>query len=134
MSSSKVAGSSPARTTNKGEQQEFLLGLDKDASEHSISSMMSCVSISPKHAESSLRVMESYLHKQQLTDVTLIAGKRIGPDALFDNSVDIASYTYIDALIIKILMIINNVKYESQLIDNKRYYCVICTFTFLINN
>lgn len=72
------------RATNKDEQQqqqEFPLGLDKDASEHSISSMMSCVSISPKHAESSLRVMESYLHKQQLTDVTLIAGEQA--DALF---------------------------------------------------
>jgi len=78
---SRVAGSSPARAANKGEQQqqqqqqEFPLGLVKDASEHSISSIMSCVSISPKHAESSLRVMESYLHKQQLTDVTLIAGE-----------------------------------------------------------
>ncbi|XP_071637015.1 kelch-like protein 5 isoform X1 [Temnothorax longispinosus] len=37
---------------------------------------MSCVSISPKHAESSLQIMESYLHKQQLTDVTLIAGNK----------------------------------------------------------
>jgi len=76
-SSSKIVGNSPAKATNKGEQQqEFSLGLDKDASEHSISSMMSCMSISPKHAENSLRVMESYLHKQQLTDVTLIAGKQ----------------------------------------------------------
>ncbi|TGZ45800.1 hypothetical protein DBV15_02661 [Temnothorax longispinosus] len=40
---------------------------------------MSCVSISPSHAESSLRIMESYLHKQQLTDVTLIAGKCTRP-------------------------------------------------------
>ncbi|XP_071567577.1 kelch-like protein 5 [Temnothorax nylanderi] len=39
-------------------------------------STMSCVSISPNHAESSLRIMESYLHKQQLTDVTLIAGNK----------------------------------------------------------
>ncbi|XP_024871271.1 kelch-like protein 5 [Temnothorax curvispinosus] len=40
---------------------------------------MSCVSISPKHAESSLQIMESYLHKQQLTDVTLIAGNKRVP-------------------------------------------------------
>ncbi|XP_071567565.1 kelch-like protein 5 isoform X2 [Temnothorax nylanderi] len=40
---------------------------------------MSCVSISPNHAESSLRIMESYLHKQQLTDVTLIAGNKRVP-------------------------------------------------------
>ncbi|XP_071629827.1 kelch-like protein 1 [Temnothorax longispinosus] len=40
---------------------------------------MSCVSISPSHAESSLRIMESYLHKQQLTDVTLIAGNKRVP-------------------------------------------------------
>lgn len=113
MSSSKVAGNSPAKiTNNKGEQQEFPLGLDKDASEHSISSMMSCVSISPKHAESSLRVMESYLHRQQLTDVTLIAGERTGPDALFDNRVDIV---YISVSIRKLstakiihMIIVNN--------------------------
>ncbi|XP_077258848.1 kelch-like protein 5 [Temnothorax americanus] len=40
---------------------------------------MSSVSISPKHAESSLQIMESYLHKQQLTDVTLIAGNKRVP-------------------------------------------------------
>ncbi|XP_071650413.1 kelch-like protein 5 [Temnothorax longispinosus] len=40
---------------------------------------MSCVSISPKHAENSLQIMESYLHKQQLTDVTLIAGNKRVP-------------------------------------------------------
>ncbi|XP_071649281.1 kelch-like protein 5 [Temnothorax longispinosus] len=40
---------------------------------------MSRVSISPKHAENSLQIMESYLHKQQLTDVTLIAGNKRVP-------------------------------------------------------
>ncbi|XP_071629820.1 kelch-like protein 5 [Temnothorax longispinosus] len=40
---------------------------------------MSCMSISPQHAESSLQIMESYLHKQQLTDVTLIAGNKRVP-------------------------------------------------------
>ncbi|EFN84981.1 hypothetical protein EAI_17322 [Harpegnathos saltator] len=82
LSKAAAAGSAPA---NKGEQQEFPLALDKDASEHSISSIISCVSVSPKHAENSLRVMESYLHKQQLTDVTLIAGERLG-DCLGSNS------------------------------------------------
>lgn len=52
------------------------------ASEHSISSIASSISTSQdenfrvsKHAENSLKVMEKYLHKQQFTDVTLIAGK-----------------------------------------------------------
>ncbi|XP_024881553.1 kelch-like protein 5 [Temnothorax curvispinosus] len=40
---------------------------------------MSRVSISPKHAVNSLEIMESYLHKQQLTDVTLIAGNKRVP-------------------------------------------------------
>jgi len=90
---SRATGNSPARAANKGEQQQQQqqeFPLDKDASEHSISSMMSCVSISPKHAESSLHIMESYLHKQQLTDVTLIAGECTGLRTLcFDNNVPV---------------------------------------------
>ncbi|XP_015172686.1 PREDICTED: kelch-like protein 5 isoform X2 [Polistes dominula] len=42
-------------------------------SEQSISSIVKIVS---KHAESSLRIMEEYLDKQQLTDVILIAGNK----------------------------------------------------------
>ena len=66
--------------TNKGDQDFLFSNKEASTSEHSISSM---VSISQdenfrmtEHAENSLRVMERYLHKQQLTDVTLIAGKR----------------------------------------------------------
>ena len=50
-------------------------------SEHSISSVALNTSASqdenfsvPKHAENSLRVMDDYLQRQQLTDVTIIAG------------------------------------------------------------
>ncbi|TGZ45803.1 Kelch-like protein 5 [Temnothorax longispinosus] len=46
---------------------------------------MSCVPISPNHAESSLRIMESYLHKQQLTDVTLIAADNIESNEMFKD-------------------------------------------------
>lgn len=69
--------------------------MDKDfpskemsASEHSISSLSSNTSAAttttttqdenfsvPKHAENSLRIMDECLQKQQLTDVTIIAGK-----------------------------------------------------------
>lgn len=50
-------------------------------SDHSIYSLLSNISISqdenfrmPKYAENSLRVMETYLKNQELTDIVLIAG------------------------------------------------------------
>lgn len=68
---------------NKGEQELLFSNKEASASEHSISSMVSSISVSQdenfrvsKHAENSLKVMEKYLHKQELTDVTLIAGKQ----------------------------------------------------------
>ncbi|XP_076619748.1 kelch-like protein 5 [Colletes latitarsis] len=69
--------------SNRGELFKELLFSNKEASisEHSISSVVSSISTSQdeKHAENSLKVMEKYLHKQQLTDVTLIAGTRRFP-------------------------------------------------------
>lgn len=76
MSHNAVAG------TNKGELDFLFANKEASASEHSISSMVSSISASQdenfrmtKHAENSLKVMEKYLHDQQLTDVILIAGK-----------------------------------------------------------
>lgn len=67
---------------NKGDQDFLFPNKEASVSEHSISSMVSSISISQdenfrmsEHAGNSLKVMERYLHKQQLTDVTLIAGK-----------------------------------------------------------
>ena len=81
---------------NKGEQDSRFSQKDTSASEYSISSIASTVSISQdenfrvsKHAENSLRIMEEYLKKQQLTDVTLIAGKK-----LFLHFLMILSYPY----------------------------------------
>ncbi|XP_015599549.1 kelch-like protein 5 [Cephus cinctus] len=76
----------PSARTNKGEQGICFPQREASTSEHSISSMVSNVSNSqdenfrvPKHAENSLKVMEEYLYKEQLTDVTLIAGDRRFP-------------------------------------------------------
>lgn len=67
---------------NKGEQEFLFANKEASGSEHSISRMVSSINASQdenfrvsNHAENSLRVMEKYLHKQQLTDVILIAGK-----------------------------------------------------------
>ncbi|XP_012344511.1 kelch-like protein 5 isoform X2 [Apis florea] len=68
--------------SNKVELEYLFSNKEASASEHSISSMVSNSSSQDenfrvsKHAENSLRVMEKYLHEQQLTDVILIAGKR----------------------------------------------------------
>lgn len=68
--------------SNKAEHEFLFSNKEASASEHSISSMASSISVSQdenfrmsKHAENSLRVMEKYLHEKQLTDVILIAGK-----------------------------------------------------------
>ena len=70
-------------SSNKGEQETRFSQKDGSASEYSISSIASSVSVTQdenfrvsKHAEHSLKIMEEYLQKQQLTDVTLIAGKK----------------------------------------------------------
>lgn len=75
---------------NKGEQELHLPKKDATTSEQSISSLMSTASSSldenfrvAKHAESSLRCMEDYLHQQLLTDVVLIAGQFI--NSIFNN-------------------------------------------------
>lgn len=57
--------------TSETEPEFSFIDKEASASEHSFSSI---VGIVPKHAESSLRIMEEYLDKQQLTDVVLIAG------------------------------------------------------------
>ncbi|XP_008552054.1 kelch-like protein 5 [Microplitis demolitor] len=66
-------------------EEELLTLPKKDAttSEQSISSLMSSSSMTQdenfrvaKHAEISLKCMENYLHKQQLTDIVLIAGDK----------------------------------------------------------
>lgn len=69
--------------SNKGEPETRFSQKDASVSEYSISSIASTVSVTqdenfrvPKHAENSLKIMEEYLQKQQLTDVTLIAGKK----------------------------------------------------------
>ncbi|XP_076391790.1 kelch-like protein 5 isoform X2 [Megachile rotundata] len=71
---------------NKGEQEFLFSNKEASGSEHNILRMVSSISTSQdenfrvlKHAENSLRVMEKYLHKQQLTDVILIAGNRRFP-------------------------------------------------------
>lgn len=68
--------------SNKVELEFLFSNKEGSASEHSISSMVSSISVSQdenfrvsKHAENSFKVMEKYLHEQQLTDVILIAGK-----------------------------------------------------------
>ncbi|KAG7201661.1 hypothetical protein KM043_004391 [Ampulex compressa] len=74
-----------AAALSKGDQEFLFSEKEASASEHSISSMISNISTqdenfrAPKHAESSLRIMEKYLQRQQLTDVTLIAGNRRFP-------------------------------------------------------
>ncbi|XP_076244511.1 kelch-like protein 5 isoform X1 [Calliopsis andreniformis] len=72
--------------TNKGEQEFLFSNKEASVSEHSISSIVSSISISQdenfrmsEHAENSLKVMERYLHRQQLTDVILIAGNKRFP-------------------------------------------------------
>lgn len=74
----------------KGESESRFSQKDVSASEYSISSIASTVSVSQdenfrvsKHAENSLKIMEEYLQKQQLTDVTLIAGKQLF--SIFNN-------------------------------------------------
>ncbi|XP_043679056.1 kelch-like protein 5 [Vespula pensylvanica] len=59
--------------TSETEPEFSFVDKEASASEHSFSSI---VGIVPKHAESSLRIMEEYLDKQQLTDVVLIAGNK----------------------------------------------------------
>lgn len=65
--------------TNNDEQMELAQASDKIINDESpMSNQVAATSrfcVSPKHAEDGFRIMESYLHKQQLTDVTLIAGK-----------------------------------------------------------
>ncbi|XP_078033559.1 kelch-like protein 5 isoform X2 [Augochlora pura] len=68
------------------EHETLCLDKETSVSEHSISSTVSSISNShdenfrvSKHAENSLKVMEKYLHEQQFTDVTLIAGNRRFP-------------------------------------------------------
>ncbi|XP_046627116.1 kelch-like protein 5 isoform X1 [Neodiprion virginianus] len=82
----------PTARSNKGDPEIRLNKADTEirfsqreasTSEQSISSIVSSISISQdenfrvlKHAENSLKVMDSYFQKQQLTDVTLVAGNR----------------------------------------------------------
>lgn len=73
--------SSLTMSSIKGESELRFSQKDASASEYSISSIASTISVSQdenfrvsKHAENSLKIMEEYLQKQQLCDVTLIAG------------------------------------------------------------
>ncbi|XP_051165737.1 kelch-like protein 5 [Leptopilina boulardi] len=75
--------SSLTMSSIKGESELRFSQKDASASEYSISSIASTISVSQdenfrvsKHAENSLKIMEEYLQKQQLCDVTLIAGEK----------------------------------------------------------
>lgn len=79
-----MSGKPSSLTMNsiKGESELRFLQKDASVSECSISSIASTLSVSQdenfrvsKHAENSLKIMEEYLQKQQLCDVTLIAGE-----------------------------------------------------------
>lgn len=74
----------PTARSNKGDPEIRFTQREASTSEHSISSIVSSISITQdenfrvtNHAENSLKVMESYFQNQQLTDVTLVAGKGI---------------------------------------------------------
>lgn len=73
----------PTARSNKGDSEIRFTQREASTSEHSISSIVSSLSITQdenfrvtKHAENSLKVMESYFQQQQLTDVTLVAGSK----------------------------------------------------------
>ncbi|KAG8038857.1 hypothetical protein G9C98_003164 [Cotesia typhae] len=112
-------------------EEEVLTLLKKDAttSEQSISSLMSSASTIQdenfrvaKHAEISLKCMENYLHKQQLTDIVLIAGdKRFSAHRLVLS----ASSEYFAAMFTSSLRESNQNEIELKKVDPDALWALI---------